>query len=571
MSTRPTITPESFPTFGALLRYLRRRAYLTQGDLAIATGYSMSQISRLEQNRRLPDSTTLAARFIPALELDSEPELAAQLLTLATAARGQESTAADIIIAQAAPSADLGTLEHIPPSPAFEVARPTALAQLGLGLATERAVALCGLAGVGKTTLGATLARNYAHDAPVFWLTLSDGVSTTVDTIIRQLALFALAHGQESVRPLLQRQDRAQPLREQLTLLGAALTQMANARATPPLLCFDNAHIVRHDPQVSQILNHLCATTPTALLLICREALTSTGMAQIGLAGLEPDEGRALIAQLTGRRGQALSARLIERTGGHPLLLRLALGLLDQCDRPEELIERLERQPVVATYLSETLLGQLPPAAMQLIKTIAVFRRSINLHDQTLAEAIQSTAESYDLAAALALIQRRGLIGQAEQARLHPLLRDYVYTTLTADVSRRRRLHRTAAEWSEQIAGDLVEAAYHYSHAGLYAQVAEVLVGQEATLIRRGEAQRVVGILDEALVQLRRQSGGTSGLVCQLLITRGDLLAGTRRVVEAAADYRDALALAHPTVRADLVRRMAALRQRSQASMLAVA
>jgi hypothetical protein len=116
-----------------------------------------------------------------------------------------------------------------------------------------------------------------------------------------------------------------------------------------------------------------------------------------------------------------------------------------------------------------------------------------------------------------------------------------------------------------------VEAAYHYSHAGLYAQVAEVLVGQEATLIRRGEAQRVVGILDEALVQLRRQSGGTSGLVCQLLITRGDLLAGTRRVVEAAADYRDALALAHPTVRADLVRRMAALRQRSQASILALA
>ena len=45
----------AFTTFGALLRYLRRRARLTQIDLAIATGYSTGQISRLEQNQRLPN------------------------------------------------------------------------------------------------------------------------------------------------------------------------------------------------------------------------------------------------------------------------------------------------------------------------------------------------------------------------------------------------------------------------------------------------------------------------------------------------------------------------------------
>jgi transcriptional regulator with XRE-family HTH domain len=573
MSPQSAITPESFPTFGALLRYLRRRAYLTQCDLAIAVGYSLSQICRLEQNQRLPDSTTLAARFIPALGLDDKPELATRLIALAIAAHSKSPAAADLTIVQAAPSAgaDLDVLESIPPPPPCEVARPTALARLGLQLAAERTVALCGLAGVGKTTLGAMLARNYAQDAPVFWLTLSAGVNTTAGAIVRQLALFALAHGQEVARPLVRRQDGALPLREQLKLLGTALTQLAGSRAAPPLLCFDNAYLVQYDTQVIQVLCHLCATTPAALLLISREALSAAGVAQIGLEGLAPAEGLALIAQLAGRRGAALAKRLIERTGGHPLLLRLALGLLDSCGCPEELIEQLEGQPLVAAYLAETLLGRLPQPAMRLIEALAVFRRPINLHDAALAEAIQVADGSYDHAAALALVQRNRLIDHSEQARLHPLLRDYVYTTLAADGLRRRRLHRVAAEWSEQIAGDLVEAAHHYCRAGLLAQVAEVLVGQEDTLIRRGQAHIAVAILDEALGQIRR-CGDTGGLVRQLLTTRGDLLAGARCVAEAAANYRDALALAaHPSVQVDLVRRMATLRQRGQTSPPALA
>lgn len=46
----------SLTTFGELLRYLRQRAQLTQRDLALAVGYSISQISRLDQNQRLPNA-----------------------------------------------------------------------------------------------------------------------------------------------------------------------------------------------------------------------------------------------------------------------------------------------------------------------------------------------------------------------------------------------------------------------------------------------------------------------------------------------------------------------------------
>src|SRR5919199_4187558 len=79
---------EPFTTFGALLKYLRVRARLNQTELAIAVGYSTAQISRLELNTRLPDLIMLVALFVPALDLQDEPETVARLLELAAAARG---------------------------------------------------------------------------------------------------------------------------------------------------------------------------------------------------------------------------------------------------------------------------------------------------------------------------------------------------------------------------------------------------------------------------------------------------------------------------------------------------
>ena len=84
-------TVASFSNFGDLLKYLRRRARLTQLELSIAVGYSEAQISRLEKNQRLPDLTALKALFLPALHLENDPELAARLLNLANAARQEDA------------------------------------------------------------------------------------------------------------------------------------------------------------------------------------------------------------------------------------------------------------------------------------------------------------------------------------------------------------------------------------------------------------------------------------------------------------------------------------------------
>ena len=81
--------PASFETFGDLLKYLRKRARLTQEELARAVGYSRAHFVRLEKNQRLPDLTTVVALFLPALEIGDQPELAQRLLELAALARNE--------------------------------------------------------------------------------------------------------------------------------------------------------------------------------------------------------------------------------------------------------------------------------------------------------------------------------------------------------------------------------------------------------------------------------------------------------------------------------------------------
>jgi WD40 repeat protein/transcriptional regulator with XRE-family HTH domain len=89
----PDSTLERFTTFGDLLRFLRRRVSVTQVELATAVGYSDAQISRLEQNLRLPDIPTVEARFVSALGLENEPRAVTRLLDLAANVRREDAPA----------------------------------------------------------------------------------------------------------------------------------------------------------------------------------------------------------------------------------------------------------------------------------------------------------------------------------------------------------------------------------------------------------------------------------------------------------------------------------------------
>lgn len=57
----PAAETTTATTFGDLLKFLRKRAGLTQRELGIAVGYAETQITRLEGNTRPPDPVVVRA------------------------------------------------------------------------------------------------------------------------------------------------------------------------------------------------------------------------------------------------------------------------------------------------------------------------------------------------------------------------------------------------------------------------------------------------------------------------------------------------------------------------------
>ena len=163
---------ESFQTFGDLLKYLRRRARLTQRELCIAVGYSEAQISRLEQNQRPPDLAALTALFIPALYLEDEPLIVTRLMELAARARGEKLPQSGIVtfsrsvqreVKESVRTVEEGVLNNLPLQLTSFIGREREIIEIKNLLDTNqskaRLVTLTGSGGCGKTRLALEIAR----------------------------------------------------------------------------------------------------------------------------------------------------------------------------------------------------------------------------------------------------------------------------------------------------------------------------------------------------------------------------------------------------------------------------
>ncbi|MBK7219251.1 MAG: tetratricopeptide repeat protein [Candidatus Promineofilum sp.] len=146
-------------SFGASLRFLRKRARLTQEELGRAVGYSREQIARLENGSRLPDLAVVAALFVPALLPERDRALTAQFLALAGRTRRDvqltitrtKETRIELVQATAVAPARPA---YAPPAPLLPLlGRRSDVADLLACLQTARLITLIGAPGIGKTRL----------------------------------------------------------------------------------------------------------------------------------------------------------------------------------------------------------------------------------------------------------------------------------------------------------------------------------------------------------------------------------------------------------------------------------
>jgi non-specific serine/threonine protein kinase len=322
-------------------------------------GYHYSYMSRIEKNQRTPDPTTLMARFVPALYLDSEPEWTARLLELA----GGTETKAPSAVA----SADGVKLNRpAPPTalPIFDLSAsnlPMILTPL-LGRDEEvvaltslltrddvRLVTLIGPPGVGKTRLAAhiaaQLAGSFAHGPLFVDLTSLADAESFLPTLAEYLNV---------------RETSDVPLLKSIT---------ASLRSRNLLLVLDNFEQLIG--AASHVLSLIVSASDLKILVTSREALHVSGEYEFPLGPLalpESSSGPTLeeksietfsyysSVQLFVQRAQAVqpafqlthenAAAIVEicrHLDGLPLAIELAAARIKTLG-PQSMLQQLDRR-----------------------------------------------------------------------------------------------------------------------------------------------------------------------------------------------------------------------------------
>lgn len=564
---------DSADTFGGQLRLLRRAARLTQSELGAAVGYSPGQISMLENNQRTPDPSVVAALFIAALGLKDTEPAAVQLLQIARQTQATPSPSPTPKPHQQMVRVverhviwerqEIGVLEDIPTLPQQLAHRADALAHLHDTLSNQHALALLGLPGMGKTTLAASYARQYAKSHPVLWITVSPGINHRLDDVLHQLTLFVIAYGRDAAATFASAVVNSQPHSDN------APTQLPSAQRldgicanlgemNAPLIVLDDAHHFQQDTAILSALQRIRTLTPNAALLCTtRERLEVSQWPEQAVYGLSPDEATVWLAQLNPRQYDPHQTHtLIQQTEGNPLLLRLSLELGQASTAHAHTRAHAHAQPMIASVMQA-----LSPSGKQLLEFLAIQPREINLADHHLAQYLETHLAAYNHVNAVRDLQRHALITQSTQAILHALLREPASNDLRLRPNDWAHCQRTAAQWAKQH-GDVIAAVRHWASAGDWQRACETISRDMdvAKLVRTNRAVEAAAVIDDLITLINKtaQPDPPRQWIKPLHIARGELLLNTSQAEEARASLTEALMLeGKPIAKARIAERLA--------------
>ncbi|MCL4260048.1 MAG: tetratricopeptide repeat protein [Anaerolineales bacterium] len=532
--TKPDQLMLDFNDFGSFLKYLRLRAELGQRDLGLAVGYGEAQISRLEHNHRLPDLEMVRARFIPALGLGEQPELAKRLVELALLSLKADD-AGDVQVDE------MGALEAVPPKTGSEIIRQPVMDAIQDAFRESHAVLLFGFPGIGKSTLcGAIMRRVHESKRPVFWHTVSRSDPSPVETLVRQLALFLVSQGADDAALLIQ--PGALPLEAGMQFIAERL------REVRPFICVDEFHHIQARLPSLAPIETLIRNSGCKFLLASRERSAIEGAVSVALTGMNVEESRACLSA----RGLTLPYEtmrsLYEITLGNPMLLTLAgAELLRNPSQAKTYMEKLAAQREIASYLTESALADLPDPALNLLSLVSVVRQPINLLDVELAERLRKEELTPMLSDVLALLQRRHFIENSAEARLHPLLQEHLEMFLRAKPELHRKIHLLVARHLRALTPHSIEALYHFAQAANAAEMIDLIQNSILRWDSTGQGEAAADLIADLLKRARGSENLAPENEAQLLSQRGQLLMSGRRAGEAEADFRQAFAIALKT------------------------
>ncbi len=346
-------------------------------------------------------------------------------------------------------------------------------------LQSGRTVGLSGPAGVGKTTIGASLIDQMTA-RHTFWFTFIPGLNDHLGSVLFALGYFLWQQGAANLwGQLAADQGRINPTI--LTrLLHADLDALHPAR---PVLCFDEVDLLRPDEAESHAL----------IVAFLGSLRGSCGCLFIGQRPLiEVDEQFALdglsapdVQQYLELAGITLTAEdrqhLIALTAGNPRLIGLLMSLHHSGESITAVLQRLQTAPSVE-FLLNRIRQHLDLATQDLLDDLSVFRRS-------------APADAWSRDIQTTLVDRRLAAYDAHGGiALLPTLRAVIVDRLRPDI--RRQSHLKAANIRAARA-EHTAAAYHLVRAGEAGRAVSLWYGHRTEEINQGQGSAALALFEQ--------------------------------------------------------------------------
>lgn len=415
-----------------------------------------------------------------------------------------------------------------------------------------------GMAGIGKTSVGATLAQEQrAQGRRVYWITFDAVSKTGGEVFLWEIADLLRQYGERELWDLIQQPEAAS--QQPIARFNVLLQALQSGAYT---LCFDDLHLVQDDPIIQQLFVQIQKLfrgepekIPARFIIMTRDVPGYMQyLERVVLDSISIADTREWLAAEGLTLAPEQLARLDRKVQGNPQFLQLALsaGLAHPAGglrAADDFINALEAQRDVRDYLLDRMYAQLSEPEKRALDVLCIFDAFVPIN------AVQAVAASEEVRSIALVVDELVRKNVAQEKRengdvgMHALVRDWCYRNLDTDI--KQRLHQKAGAWFEK-GHDYIAAAYHLRQAEAPVRAAEILTVHIQELLRGGN---LIGLVRE--LDALEDAALPPQLASAVYGARGDAYDRRGPQTTAVAAYRRALALnSLPVVRASLLERL---------------
>lgn len=343
-------------------------------------------------------------------------------------------------------------------------------------LLEKKSVAISGLGGIGKTSLGIATMDMWRQSRG-FWYTFHPGLNDDFNSLLFSLGHFLSQWGRSSLwlQLLASQGESLNPVQA----IGFLRDDLQTNGPVAPLFCFDEVdllHTSGDDPrsrehiQLLEFLDSLRGLI--SLLLIGQRALVDTDCHYV-LQALNHKQSEQLFHNLGVSVEEHRLQRICEYTNGTPRLLELYAALIDVGEDVDDMLQ-MPQSPSIQPLFNR-LWKRLALQEKAILSNLAVFRTPAPRH---VWERESASLDS---------LIKRGLVKADSQdgIALLPFFRQLVYAELPEGMI--KQSHQMAAHVRAELA-EYTAAAYHFREATAYPVAVQLWYAHKEHEIQRGQA-----------------------------------------------------------------------------------